>query len=235
MWGSRVRIPSSPPRRSKLHIACSDFLCLWQKSQSALIPLLLLSQTATTCVGLQFGDTGGTLDVISFAATFSLLEQTSLLTHSAAAPLKPGPVDAGLRVCFLWFSLCDRAFYFIGNRKHHLLRSLAPPFPNRTRAMHWASIWFLRGLTANRIIFGRKAQRSALWAGLCISAYDTWDSNPRALGNVPGARFNPRRPAPQGRSNPFESTTSEQAAYRLLRLFMPLAKKSECAHSAAPP
>ena len=36
-------------------------------------------------------------------------------------------------------------------------------------------------------------------------------------------------------SNPFESTTSEQAAYRLLRLFMPLAKKSECAHYAAPP
>ena len=37
-------------------------------------------------------------------------------------------------------------------------------------------------------------------------------------------------------SNPFESTTaSEQAAYRLLRLFMPRAKKSECAHSAAPP
>ena len=27
----------------------------------------------------------------------------------------------------------------------------------------------------------------------------------------------------------------EQAAYRLLRLFMPMAKKSECAHSAAPP
>ncbi len=102
--------------------------------------------------------------------------------------------------------LCSGAFYFTGNRKHHPLRSLAPPFPNRTRAMHWASIWFLRGLTANRIIFGRKAQRSALWAGLCISAYDTWDSNPRALGNVPGARFNPRRPAPKGRSNPFEST-----------------------------
>ena len=84
---------------------------------------------------------GMTLDVISFAATFSLLEQTSLLTHSVAAPLKPGPADAGLRVCFLWFSLCDRAFYFMGNRKHHPLRSLAPPFPNRTRAMHWASIW----------------------------------------------------------------------------------------------
>ena len=31
---------------------------------------------------------------------------------------------------------------------------------------------------------------------------DTQDSNPRALGNVPGARFNPRRPAPQRRSNP---------------------------------
>ena len=38
------RIPPSPPwRRSKLHIACSDFLRLRQKSQSALIPLLLLS------------------------------------------------------------------------------------------------------------------------------------------------------------------------------------------------
>ena len=43
---------------------------------------------------------GMTLDVISFAATFSLLEQTSLLTHSVAAPLKPGPADAWLRVCF---------------------------------------------------------------------------------------------------------------------------------------
>ena len=32
----------APHRRSKLHIACSDFLCLWQKSQSTLIPLLLL-------------------------------------------------------------------------------------------------------------------------------------------------------------------------------------------------
>ncbi len=33
------------PRRSKLYIACSDFLCLWQKSQSALMPLLLLSKS----------------------------------------------------------------------------------------------------------------------------------------------------------------------------------------------
>ncbi len=31
------------------------------------------------------------------------------------------------------------------------------------------------------------------------------------------------------------TTTSEQALYRLLRLFVPLAKKSECAHAAAPP
>ena len=35
-----VRVPSGAPRRSKLHIACSDFFI---KSQSALIPLLLLS------------------------------------------------------------------------------------------------------------------------------------------------------------------------------------------------
>ena len=43
MW---VRVPPpAPPRRSKLYIACSDFLCLWQKSQSALMPLLLLSKS----------------------------------------------------------------------------------------------------------------------------------------------------------------------------------------------
>ncbi len=41
-----VRVPPpAPPRRSKLYIACSDFLCLWQKSQSALMPLLLLSKS----------------------------------------------------------------------------------------------------------------------------------------------------------------------------------------------
>ena len=41
---------------------------------------------------------------------------------------------------------------------------------------------------------------------------------------MPVARFHPRPPAPQGRSNPLSSATSEQAAYRLLRLFMPLQK-----------
>ena len=40
----RKRFPSPPPRRRKLHIACGDFLCLWQKSHRALIPLLLLSE-----------------------------------------------------------------------------------------------------------------------------------------------------------------------------------------------
>ncbi len=33
------------PRRSKRYVACSDFLCLWQKNQSVLIPLLLLSKS----------------------------------------------------------------------------------------------------------------------------------------------------------------------------------------------
>jgi len=37
------------------------------------------------------------------------------------------------------------------------------------------------------------------------------DSNPRALGKAPGALCNPRRPAPQRRSNPF-TRTKEQAA-----------------------
>ena len=39
--GVRVRLPPRAPRRSKLHIACSDFF----KSQSALIALLLLSKS----------------------------------------------------------------------------------------------------------------------------------------------------------------------------------------------
>ena len=38
-----VRVRSPAPRRSKLHIACSDFMSR-AKNQSALIPLLLLSK-----------------------------------------------------------------------------------------------------------------------------------------------------------------------------------------------
>ena len=41
-----VRVPPPAPRRSKLHIACSDF---FTKSQSALIPLLLLFNPQTLC------------------------------------------------------------------------------------------------------------------------------------------------------------------------------------------
>ncbi len=53
------------------------------------------------------------------------------------------------------------------------------------------------------------------------------DLNPRALGNVPGARFNPRRHAPQGRSNPsISAMASEQATYRLLR-FLCLRQKNQ--------
>ena len=40
--GVGVRVPMPAPRRSKLYIACSDF---FTKSQSALIPLLLLSKS----------------------------------------------------------------------------------------------------------------------------------------------------------------------------------------------
>ena len=39
MRRSQVRVPSPAPRRSKLYIACSDFLC---KNQSLLMPPLLL-------------------------------------------------------------------------------------------------------------------------------------------------------------------------------------------------
>ena len=40
-----VRVRPPAPRRSKLYIACSDFF--YQKSQSALIPLLLLFKPQT--------------------------------------------------------------------------------------------------------------------------------------------------------------------------------------------
>ena len=131
----------APPRRSKLHIACSYFLCLWQKSQSALIPLLLLPNPDPLSLGSGFVFYGkvrfstalsisrgiesvirplpcssfpnrtramhwasiwgrGALDVILFAATIFLTEQSSLLIHSVAVPFKPGPTIAGLRVLF---------------------------------------------------------------------------------------------------------------------------------------
>ncbi len=87
----------------------------------------------------------------------------------------------GLRVCVLWSSLCDRAFYFPGNRKHHPLRSLAPPFQIEPVLCTGLRFGFLCPKLKNMLLL------------------------------------------------------FEQASYRLLRLFMPMAKKSECAHSAAPP
>ena len=53
---------------------------------------------------------------------------------------------------------------------------------------------------------------------------DTQDSNPRALGNVPGARFNPRRPAPQRRSNPILS--AKKCSHRQVGTFFADAQDS---------
>ncbi len=77
--------------------------------------------------------------------------------------------------------LCSGAFYFTGNRKHHPLRSLAPPFQIEPVLCTGLRFGFLCPKLKNMLLL------------------------------------------------------FEQAAYRLLRLFMPTAKKSECAHSAAPP
>ena len=77
--------------------------------------------------------------------------------------------------------LCSGAFYFTGNRKHHPLRSLAPPFQIEPVLCTGLRFGFLCPKLKNMLLL------------------------------------------------------FEQASYRLLRLFMPVAKKSECAHSAAPP
>ena len=77
----------------------------------------------------------------------------------------------GLRVCVLWSSLCDRAFYFTGNRKHHPLRSLAPPFQIEPVLCTGLRFGFLCPKLKNMLLL------------------------------------------------------FEQASYRLLRLFMPMAKK----------
>ena len=77
--------------------------------------------------------------------------------------------------------LCSDAFYFTGNRKHHPLRSLAPPFQIEPVLCTGLRFGFLCPKLKNMLLL------------------------------------------------------FEQASYRLLRLFMPVAKKSECAHSAAPP
>ncbi len=53
---------------------------------------------------------------------------------------------------------------------------------------------------------------------------DTQDSNPRALGHVPGARFNPRRPAPQRRSNPILS--AKKCSHRQVGTFFADAQDS---------
>ena len=49
--GVRVRLPPRAPRRSKLCIACSDFLF---ENQSALTPLLLLSQSNPLLLGFDW-------------------------------------------------------------------------------------------------------------------------------------------------------------------------------------
>ena len=59
--------------------------------------------------------------------------------------------------------------------------------------------------------------------GVFLFAFDR-ESNPRALGKVPGAPCNPRRPAPQRRSIPPISTTSSRTACRSRRLFCFAAK-----------
>ena len=50
--------------------------------------------------------------------------------------------------------------------------------------------------------FSAKKQNPRHRRGFCFLKTCNRDLNPRALGKAPGAPCNPRRPAPQGRSNP---------------------------------
>ena len=76
------------------------------------------------------------------------------------------------------------------------------------------------------------------WNGMGPGAFSSYRIAFRT-GELTGeACFNKTRRPPEAvaaSSNLASSSTSEQASYRLLRFFMPMAKKSECAHSAAPP
>ena len=64
-------------------------------------------------------------------------------------------------------------------------------FLSKSNPLRWASIWFAcyTGHPAKGVRFVLVLQ----------------DSNPRALGKVPGALCHPRRPTPQRRSNPTRS------------------------------
>ena len=76
------------------------------------------------------------------------------------------------------------------------------------------------------------------WNGMGPGAFSGYRIAFRT-GELTGeACFNKTRRPPEAvaaSSNLASSSTSEQATYRLLRFFMPTAKKSELAHSAAPP
>ena len=95
-----VRVPPpAPPRRSKLYIACSDFLCLWQKSQSALMPLLLLSKSKPlrwASIWIHLTETADSVSPLAprrsklyiACSDFLCLWQKSECAHAAAPPFQ---------------------------------------------------------------------------------------------------------------------------------------------------
>ena len=130
---SPVRIWPAAPRRSKLHIACSDFLCLWQKNRSALIPLLLLSNPNPLSLGFGFAFWGNEVEPGAFSS-YRIAFRTGELTGEACFNKTRRPPEAVAASSNLASSstseqspLCSGVFYFAGNRKHHPLRYLAPP------------------------------------------------------------------------------------------------------------
>ena len=127
----------APPRRSKLHIACSDFLCLWQKSQSALIPLLLLPDPDPLSLGSGFVFYGK----VRFAPALSIsrgiestIRSAPLLLLSKSNPCYALGFDLGVRGLRTLYS--SQATIFLAENSSLLTHSVAPPF--KPYPLRWA-------------------------------------------------------------------------------------------------
>ena len=63
--------------------------------------------------------------------------------------------------------------------------------------------------SGHRLVQHRQIKETSAWMSLLFGE-NRGGFEPRALRNVPGARFNPRRPSPQRRSSPTTGTSSKQ-------------------------
>ena len=131
---SPVRIWPAAPRRSKVRFAPAFSISRGIENTIRSAPLLLLSNPNPLrwASGLFFGKTKGEPDAFSVCRGKI---RAGDLTGKACFNKNRRPPQAVTASSNLASSstseqspLCSGVFYFTGNRKHHPLRSLAPPF-----------------------------------------------------------------------------------------------------------